>query len=118
MDSKIEQVLVSATSAAIAWLIDKAKHKDTKIDAKELEAAAIAAAQAAVQRAALELELRGFQVATDVLALEAQKLLEAIRAPSSLPNLLDGADSAGDAGRLAPRGTVAARLRRHPDQAG
>lgn len=93
MDNKIAVVLVEAATAAVSWLVDKVKHHDTKLDESALKAIAIAAAQAAITRASLELERRGFVVAIDTLALATQQAIEAIHkaeSAPSLPRILDG----------------------------
>lgn len=95
MDAKITEALVTAATAAVGWLVDAVAHHK-KPDAAALKAAAIAAAEAAVKRGALELERLGVQVSLDTLALATQRAIDAIKVAASKPSLtdelLDGAD--------------------------
>lgn len=85
-------LLVEAAYHAVKWLVDKARHASTSADESELRDIAKKVAESAVQHAALELQLRGFVLATEVLDAAAQELLAAIREAEKTPSILPPAE--------------------------
>lgn len=90
MDPKT--LLVEAAYHAVKWLVDKIRHAGTSADEAELREIAKKGAEAAVQRVTLELQLRGFAIATEVLDAAAQELLAAMHAAEKTPSILPAAE--------------------------
>jgi hypothetical protein len=91
-----KELLVEASILLLRFFWHKAHGADTKPDEAALAEAGRKMAETAAKAAAAEIERKAAEeemvIATDVLYRAQAQLIEAIHAPSTLPNLLDGAD--------------------------